>query len=340
MPGARARTVVALARAVADGRLALMPNADIEATLDALRSLPGIGEWTAQYIAMRALSWPDAFPHTDLGVMKALGETDRAPSAARGRILEALARVRRDASLAFTDKGIIMHYYDLYEGPQGQMLLVADGEGLSGAYFDGQKYLPQVESDWRRDGRHAPLRQAKRELAEYFAGEREQFETALAPEGTPFQRSVWKAISTVGFGKTITYGELARRAGCPGNARAAGAATGRNPLTIIVPCHRIVGSNGSLTDMRAASIESARCSRSSREFRICCRPRKNLVSAHADTLWMPGLRRDDELRGNDLPIRRSGKSRNQDDLQPRKLALTRPLPQAAPPNHGPRRFLR
>ena len=76
MPGARARTVAALARAVADGGLVLMPNADIEATLDKLRSLPGVGEWTAQYIAMRALTWPDAFPHTDLGVMKALGETD------------------------------------------------------------------------------------------------------------------------------------------------------------------------------------------------------------------------------------------------------------------------
>jgi AraC family transcriptional regulator, regulatory protein of adaptative response / DNA-3-methyladenine glycosylase II len=75
MPGARARTVVAIARAVADGRLALVPNADVEATLAALRALPGVGEWTAQYIAMRALSWPDAFPHTDLGVMKALGET-------------------------------------------------------------------------------------------------------------------------------------------------------------------------------------------------------------------------------------------------------------------------
>ncbi len=75
MPGARARSVLALARAVADGDLDLMPNADIEATLDKLRSLPGVGEWTAQYIAMRALAWPDAFPHTDLGVMKALGET-------------------------------------------------------------------------------------------------------------------------------------------------------------------------------------------------------------------------------------------------------------------------
>jgi len=73
MPGARARTVIALAQAVADGNLVLMPNADIEATLDRLRALPGVGEWTAQYIAMRALAWPDAFPHTDLGVMKALG---------------------------------------------------------------------------------------------------------------------------------------------------------------------------------------------------------------------------------------------------------------------------
>jgi methylated-DNA-[protein]-cysteine S-methyltransferase len=140
-----------------------------------------------------------------------------------------------------------MHYYDLYESPQGPMLLVALGEELCGAYFDGQKYVAQVASDWRRDAHQAALRQAKRELAEYFAGERKQFALALAPEGTAFQRSVWNAISSVGFGETITYGELAIRAGCPGSARAAGAATGRNPIGIIVPCHRIVGSNGSLT---------------------------------------------------------------------------------------------
>ena len=140
-----------------------------------------------------------------------------------------------------------MRYYDFYESPQGQMLLVADGEALCGVYFDGQKYLPQVASQWRRDPQHATLRQAKRELAEYFAGKRKRFEVALAPEGTPFQRSVWKAISTVGFGRTVSYAELAQRAGCPGSARAAGAATGRNPIGIIVPCHRILGSDGSLT---------------------------------------------------------------------------------------------
>jgi len=140
-----------------------------------------------------------------------------------------------------------MRYYDICTSPYGDMLLVAEDEGLSGVYFDGQKYLPQIEPEWRRDARHAPLRQAKRELAEYFGGERKRFETALAPEGTPFQRSVWKAISTVGFGEIITYSELACRAGCTGSARAAGAATGRNPISVIVPCHRIVGSNGSLT---------------------------------------------------------------------------------------------
>jgi methylated-DNA-[protein]-cysteine S-methyltransferase len=140
-----------------------------------------------------------------------------------------------------------MRYYDFYDSPHGQMLLVAAGEGLSGVYFAGQKYHPQIEPEWRHDARHAPVRQAKRELVEYFAGDREHFETPLAPEGTAFQRAAWNAISTVAFGKTITSGELARRAGFPGSVRAAGAATGRNPHTILVPCHRIVGSNGSLT---------------------------------------------------------------------------------------------
>jgi methylated-DNA-[protein]-cysteine S-methyltransferase len=140
-----------------------------------------------------------------------------------------------------------MRYYGFYDSPHGRMLLVANGEGLSGVYFDRQKYRPSVDAEWRQDARHAPLRQAKRELVEYFGGERKRFDTALAPEGTPFQRSVWAAIRGVRYGETITYGELARRAGCPGSARAAGAATGRNPIGIIVPCHRIIGSNGDLT---------------------------------------------------------------------------------------------
>ena len=140
-----------------------------------------------------------------------------------------------------------MHYYDYFKSPQGRMLLVADHKALTAVCFVWQKYAPRVEAGWKRDGAHALLRQAKRELAEYFAGKRTRFSVKLAPHGTPFQRSVWKAIAGVGFGKTIAYAELARRAGRPGSARAAGAATGRNPIGVIVPCHRIVGSNGSLT---------------------------------------------------------------------------------------------
>jgi methylated-DNA-[protein]-cysteine S-methyltransferase len=140
-----------------------------------------------------------------------------------------------------------MHYYDYFQSPHGRMLLVADDNALASVSFAGQKYAPRVDKGWTRDGAHAPIAKAKRELAEYFAGRRKRFSVKLSPQGTPFQRKVWKAIAGVAFGRTIPYAELARRAGRPGSARAAGAATGRNPLGIIVPCHRIVGSNGSLT---------------------------------------------------------------------------------------------
>lgn len=140
-----------------------------------------------------------------------------------------------------------MEHYDFYDSPHGQMLLTASDEGLSGVHFEGEKYYPRIEAAWKRDAQHPTLRQVKRELSEYFARERERFDLVLAPQGTDFQRAVWNAISTVAFGETITYGELARRAGSPASVRAAGAATGRNPITILVPCHRIVGSTGSLT---------------------------------------------------------------------------------------------
>ena len=139
------------------------------------------------------------------------------------------------------------HRYDLYDSPQGQILLAASDGGIAGVYFHGQKYFPKDDAQWSRDGKNELLRQAKRELAEYFAGRRKRFDVALDPSGTTFQKAVWRAISGVEYGETISYGELARRAGAAGRARAAGAATGRNPIGIIVPCHRIVGADGSLT---------------------------------------------------------------------------------------------
>ena len=136
--------------------------------------------------------------------------------------------------------------YDDYHSPQGPMLITATPKGLAGVYFKGQKHFPK-KREWRRDPRNPVLREAKRELDEYFARKRTRFEVPLDPQGTAFQRKIWKAIAKVSFGRTLTYGELAKRAGRPGSARAAGAATGRNPIGIIVPCHRIMGSDGSLT---------------------------------------------------------------------------------------------
>ncbi|HJS38502.1 MAG TPA: MGMT family protein [Burkholderiales bacterium] len=108
-----------------------------------------------------------------------------------------------------------MPYYDYFQSPHGRMLLVADERALTGVSFARQKYAPRVGKDWTRDGAHAPIARAKRELAEYFAGRRTRFSVKLAPQGTPFQRKVWKAIAGVGFGRTIPYAELARRAGRP-----------------------------------------------------------------------------------------------------------------------------
>jgi methylated-DNA-[protein]-cysteine S-methyltransferase len=133
--------------------------------------------------------------------------------------------------------------------PLGTILLVADapGEALAGIYLERQKYFPDDAAAWN-ESPHVPVfRNAVAQLREYFAGTRTVFDLPLAPEGTPFQRDVWTAIAAVPFGATITYGELARRCGRPSAVRAAGAATGRNPLTIVIPCHRIVGGGGAMT---------------------------------------------------------------------------------------------
>ena len=138
-------------------------------------------------------------------------------------------------------------HFDRIPSPLGTPLLVATDHGLTGVHFDGQHYEPVVGADWLHTPEHPVLRAAKSQLTAYFAGRRTTFDLPLAPVGTPFQRAVWAAISTVPCGETISYGELAARAGAPKSIRAAGAATGRNPWGIVVPCHRIIGANGALT---------------------------------------------------------------------------------------------
>ena len=137
--------------------------------------------------------------------------------------------------------------YARFATPLGTLFATAIGGSLTGIYFEGQRHAPAISRDWREDPSHAPLAECARQLADYFDGKRQCFELPLAPDGTEFQRRVWREIARIPYGKTLTYAELATRTGAPGAARAAGAATGRNPLAIVVPCHRVVGTNGSLT---------------------------------------------------------------------------------------------
>jgi methylated-DNA-[protein]-cysteine S-methyltransferase len=130
--------------------------------------------------------------------------------------------------------------------PAGTLFATAVEGAITGIYFEKQQYFPRMDG-WKEDPSAGPLPECARQIREYFDGERTEFDLPLAPEGTDFQQRVWKQIARIPFGKTITYAELARRAGAEGSARAAGAATGRNPITLVVPCHRVVGSDGSLT---------------------------------------------------------------------------------------------
>lgn len=148
--------------------------------------------------------------------------------------------------------------YARLKTPLGTLLATTAGEALTGLYFDGRPHAPQARKDWKEDPRAALFGECARQLAAYLAGNRQGFDLSLAPEGTPFQQRVWREIARIPYGETITYAELARRAGSPGSARAAGAATGRNPLSIVVPCHRVVGSAGSLTGYAGGIERKAR----------------------------------------------------------------------------------
>lgn len=131
------------------------------------------------------------------------------------------------------------------DSPIGTLLLCGDGEALHGLWMqDGHR--PRVpDPGWRRHD--AAFAAVRAQLAEYFAGERTAFHLPLVMDGTPFQQRVWAALREIPYGETRSYGELARRVGRPEAARAVGLANGRNPISVIVPCHRVIGADGSLT---------------------------------------------------------------------------------------------
>ena len=140
-----------------------------------------------------------------------------------------------------------MIYYIEHDSPLGPLLLAATARGLCGIYFAEHKHF-KGHQDWRHDASNACLLQTARQLDEYFAHRRTRFDLPLDMDGgTEFQRTVWQELTTIPFGCSASYAALAQRIGKPRAVRSVGAANGRNPLSIVVPCHRVIGASGALT---------------------------------------------------------------------------------------------
>jgi methylated-DNA-[protein]-cysteine S-methyltransferase len=135
-------------------------------------------------------------------------------------------------------------YYSYLTSPLGTLLIAGDSAGLRQIHFQPGPQQGRPAPDWHED--RQPLDAALSQLAAYFAGTLHQFTLDLAPQGTPFQQAVWRALQDIPYGETVSYGVLARQLGKPQAARAVGAANGQNPLAIVIPCHRVISSTGQL----------------------------------------------------------------------------------------------
>jgi methylated-DNA-[protein]-cysteine S-methyltransferase len=136
-------------------------------------------------------------------------------------------------------------FYSYVESPIGKLLLSGGRDELQGLYFSTGSKARGADEDWERSDE--PFRRVKKQLKEYFAGERKVFDLALAPSGTDFQLSVLDALQEIPYGETCSYLDIAQRIGNAKAVRAVGSANGNNPIALIIPCHRVIGSNGSLT---------------------------------------------------------------------------------------------
>lgn len=137
--------------------------------------------------------------------------------------------------------------YAHVDGPLGRVLLLADDDALTGLHFEGSRHVPALQARWVESPGHPVLAAAAAQLAQWCAGSRTAFDLPLRLHGTPFQHAVWRAIACIPAGGTTSYAALAAATGRSRAVRAAGAATGRNPVSIVVPCHRVMGAGGAIT---------------------------------------------------------------------------------------------
>jgi methylated-DNA-[protein]-cysteine S-methyltransferase len=136
-------------------------------------------------------------------------------------------------------------WFERLKTPIGLLTIAVDVVGLKYVLFENNKHEPPNQNGWRLDS--VATREPREQLLQYFSGDRKKFDLQLSLEGTEFQQRTWRTLGEIPFGKTWSYAELATRVGSPKAVRAVGAANGRNPLPIVLPCHRVIGSNGSLT---------------------------------------------------------------------------------------------
>ena len=295
----RSRTILALARLLEQDPSAIEPCTQTSATpeekIAALVELPGIGEWTAHYIAMRSMGYSDAFPATDLGIIKFLGtkkkkeliaaaeqwrpwrayavlnmwSTEQAAaqnnpkSKTKASAKEKAANkktkkaetmsTRKKSETQKTDQTISTAWY---ETPfMGRVMVAATDKAIVGLWMEGQKYFgaSMPAGTVEENPAHQLIQKAFNWLDRYFAGEKPRIsELPLQPQGSEFRQVIWKLLCEIPYGKTSTYGDLATRAAAIMGkdhmaSLAVGGAVGHNPISIIVPCHRVVGANGSLT---------------------------------------------------------------------------------------------
>jgi len=140
-----------------------------------------------------------------------------------------------------------MTYATTFGSPIGRLTLLSDGEALTGLYMEDHRHGPAWNPEWAREAGLPAFSCASAQLAAYFAGELQEFDLPLQADGSEFQTAVWNELRRIPYGETTSYGELARRVGSPGSSRAVGLANGRNPISIVVPCHRVIGASGKLT---------------------------------------------------------------------------------------------
>ena len=242
MPRKRAETLHAVAAAVADGRLALDPGADRAETRAALlqsRASALDGRLPAHAGGRRPRRAARLRPGRPQGGVRTRSRPDHG-----GSPLGAVAVLCDPPIVGKPERLTIMHY-TFIDSPLGSLLAVRNDDGLAGLYLPTGKRPQRPYPSWVRDD--TAFDDVRTQLAEYFAGDRQAFDLPLAASGTAFQQQVWTALREIPYGQTTSYGKIAASIGLPDAARAVGVANGQNPLPIIVPCHRVIGANGSLT---------------------------------------------------------------------------------------------